>query len=253
MGATGAKEGNSLRSLSLQGFICFSALVLRKFNMSLEILMERLMASGLDAQVDRRQLPLAVFGLMGAENSLLELDAQQLSIVNFKVELNEVVIPRFLANQNRILKVIPKAENIVGVLKNSFLLLKFAQDKFDVPWYCGFLQWGCESTFSQDSTSFGRDRKVWGAMQRTRELYPDDQVQEALAGYEFVKRLGQWEHPSDPGEIFWGFSKLDKDARATVNADRKTRIWAIIDAVGRYSEDGPQRQGAVEMLNGIFG
>ena len=215
--------------------------------------MERFMMAGLSVEVSRRALPGAVFGFTRTEASLIELSEIDLKRIDFKVELQESVLPKLRASRERLGRLMPG-----GILSDFdsinkyWLIYRFAQDAYDVKWYGLMLTHAHESTFSRDPAAFSPNRKVVGAMQRTKELYKESQVNEASRGYEFLSRLSQ-NHPTDWKEILWAAWKLDQDARVTSNADKKDRNWAIGDAIQRYSPDGEIRRQEFETLRGIFG
>ncbi|MBI3290521.1 hypothetical protein HYZ78_03945 [Candidatus Microgenomates bacterium] len=194
-----------------------------------------------------------VYNSLARENTLSELDKINLKMINFQVEFNESVLPKFLTNRQKLAKLVPGGElDDIESIRKYYLIWRFAEDAYGIKWTALMLEQAHESTFSKNPIAFYPNRLVIGAMQRSRELYPQSQVEEAARGYEFLAKLPQ-NHPTDWKEIMWAAWKLDQDARATVNADKKDRNWVIGDAIERYSPDGQKRREEFEVLRGIFG
>ena len=92
------------------------------------------------------------------EDSLIELSRIDIKSIDYRVEFQEVILPRFLANRQRLASLMPDGElDDIQSIQKYYLFWRFAQDAHDVKWYVLMLQQAHESTFSKNPIAFFLD------------------------------------------------------------------------------------------------
>lgn len=113
-------------------------------------------------------------------------------------------------------------------------IYKAAGDKFNVDWYLLWIVHQKESTVSRNLRAFDGSNGYAGAMQRNPYFYPEEIVDGASEGLEYLAELPQ-RHPTDWREIAFAAWKVNRDQQA---AKEKGRSQPLLSALQAYGDDG---------------
>lgn len=188
-------------------------------------------------------------------------------LAHYRREFEEVVMPLFLENHETIAKLRPNGSlGDLHTLSMYWLILRTAQDAFNIPWYLPWMKHDGESTCSKDERAFDPNvylyTRQYGAMQRHIDVHPQYKVEKAAMGFEYLALLPQRHPESDWKEILWATSKLDDDAWEAYQEDpwkeTQQQYWTLEDAIRRYlggngGIEGVRRVQRFQKLRDIFG
>jgi len=122
----------------------------------------------------------------------------------------------------------------VADIEMYYPIYKAAGDKFNVDWYLLWIVHQKESTVSRNPNAFNGSNGYAGAMQRNPYFYPEETVDGASEGLEYLAELPQ-RHPTDSREIAVAAWKISRDREVVQNRGGSQPLLSALQA---YGDDG---------------
>lgn len=123
----------------------------------------------------------------------------------------------------------------VADINMYYPIYKAVGDRYDIDWYLLWIMHQEESTVSRNPHAFDGSNGYAGAMQRNPYFYPEEIVDGASEGLEYLAELPQ-RYPTDWREIAFAGWKISRDKNYAQNAGAGE---PLLSALFAYSAQGP--------------
>lgn len=122
-------------------------------------------------------------------------------------------------------KITPNPQEIED-LQIYYPIYRAAQDRFGTPWYLTWIVHEAESTASRNPNAFKENCLQCGAMQRNIRYHPQEDVDRANIGLEYLQKIPTRSKKWDTTDIVWAASALRQWQDTT---------GSVLGSLGKYS------------------